>query len=281
MRLRVVLDGLDPLRCQRREHDVGRHGVLLDWVLCPFYRTSAADAVFIPAMFLRSIFLGAACSRRSSRRPLRAAPEPTEPLKPCYVAAQETSASSSSSSGTASRRSTMSTSSSTTSCSRPPSVAAATATSTGQASSGAVQSRPAQRDVHAAAGRADNPTNTVTATSMVTRAVGRADADGGHDRQRVRFRGRGFTGPARARLRALRVRAASRARRSGSGSPKGDLRDSSTQAAAVPVQEEPAASASGRSSSTRRRSTTRRPQSRVPMTIKVSRRIKPKQARAR
>src|SRR4051794_19313661 len=56
------------------------------WVLCPFYRTSGADAVLIPAMFLRSILLGAAVTV------LFAAPAAAAdivPLKACYVVAQE------------------------------------------------------------------------------------------------------------------------------------------------------------------------------------------------
>src|SRR3954449_6867138 len=57
------------------------------WVLCPFYRTSGTDAVLIPAMFLRSILLGAAVAV------LFAAPASAEPflnpLQPCYVVAQE------------------------------------------------------------------------------------------------------------------------------------------------------------------------------------------------
>src|SRR5690349_7173535 len=56
------------------------------WVLCPFYRTSGADALLIPAMLLRSMFLAAAATA------LPAAPAAADPglvLKPCYVVAQE------------------------------------------------------------------------------------------------------------------------------------------------------------------------------------------------
>src|SRR6478735_4847024 len=57
------------------------------WVLCPFYRTSGADAVLIPAMFLRSILLGAATAVLFAAP--AAAAVSIEPLHPCYVVARE------------------------------------------------------------------------------------------------------------------------------------------------------------------------------------------------
>ena len=54
----------------------------------PFYRTSAADAVFQSAMVLRSLTAGALVATLGPAAAVAAAQPSVESLKPCYVAAQ-------------------------------------------------------------------------------------------------------------------------------------------------------------------------------------------------
>ena len=182
------------------------------WVLCPFYRTSGADAVFIPAMFLRSILLGAAAAVLLRLRPRR---NPTlDQLKPCYVVAQENQREL-----VRDRRHGLhpaharSTSSSTTS---PQATADVLVRRFGpRRRPGAVRGvRPARRSACAWLSRASRRTRS-RKVSKVTRVLGRADAEVGHDRRAGALQGPRLHAPG-LRLRALRLRRPGRARRSGS-----------------------------------------------------------------
>src|SRR3954469_24469209 len=160
------------------------------WVLCPFYRTSGADAVLIPAMFLRSILLGAAATV------LFAAPAAAEPfltpLQPCYVVAQKNQ-----------RELVHIDATGFTKLGKVDIVVDDTILNTAEVLyDGSVHGTfPApfvdadQRDFTVRLSEQGNPANTVTEVSKVTKFSVTQTPRSARTSQRVRFKGRGFMAP--------------------------------------------------------------------------------------